>query len=293
MMKRLPSAVRMRMPLVRDALLLAFVMPALPARADTPALPASAALAEPSVYLAVGAAASVGPEYPGSDKRSFSVAPLLGLRYGRLRISSSRASSLLGPGSEGGGAGASADLVSTSEWKAGAALRVDQGRSSADSDALAGLPDVPPTVRGRFFVSYKVNADWSFGASVAQDLLGRDGGAFGNLDATRRGRLSERITWSAGVGLSLADRRYMRSFFGISDAVAKQTGRNGGKAYSPGDGLKDVSTGAELTIVLSPSWVAFAGAGVYRLLGQAAASPLTRSASGFNASAGIAYRWSL
>jgi len=235
----------------------------------------------------LGAAFMSSAEYPGSDQNKSRLRPLWAFQYGRWRLSSSRASAVLGFAADAPGPGASAELVSTKDWHVGAAFRVDSGRKASDSPYLQGLPDVKRTLRGRLYASYAISKQWSIGGNMSQDLLGRGGGALASIDLGYRRWITPRLEWTSGMGVTLANKRNMTSYFGISDAQAVQSGL---RPVAPGAGLRDVHLGTGLTTALTPHWIAFGNVGVSRLLADAADSPLTRRANSVNASLGIAYR---
>lgn len=258
------------------------------------ALAHNGALAQPdpvgdngaSSRFAIGADAAYGPEYAGAGNAALKLRPLWAYQYGRWRISSSGAGAVLGFAAETAGAGATAELVKTDRLRFSVGLRIDHGRQSSDSDDLAGLPDVRRTLRGRMSVSYALAPHWSAGASVSQDLLGRGGGALAAFDLGYRDRLTDRTHWSAGAGISLGDGTYLRSYFG----VPTQSARADRPAFEPGASLRDVHLGVGLTTAITPRWIAFGGVGASNLLGDAAASPLTKSRFGWSMNVGLAYR---
>ncbi len=235
----------------------------------------------------LGAALMSAPEYSGSDTQALKLRPLWAYQYGRLRISTSRAGALMGFGTDTPTAGASVELLQTDRFKFSAGLRIDSGRQASDSSALAGLPDIRRTLRGRVGASYRLDSHWSVGTGLSSDLLGRDGGALAGVDLGYRDRLTEHTEWSAGFGITTADAQYMRTYYGItSDASA----RSGLTAFRPGAGLRDVHTGIGLTTALDKHWIVFGNVGASKLQGDAAASPLTKSQSSIGGSIGIAYR---
>lgn len=238
-------------------------------------------------YL-LGAVLQDGPDYAGADRRQIKLRPLWAYQNGRFRISTSRASSLLGFGGEASGPGASLDLLSSERFRLGVALRMDSGRYSNDSPRLAGLPDVKRTLRGKLYLGYAFDKHWSAGASVSQDLLGRRGGAVAGLDLGWRVRQGAETEWSLGTGVSFGDRRYMQSYFGIGEGVAEQTHQ---PAYRLGGMARDLHAGLGVTRSFGRHWLGFAGLGVSALLGDAAASPLTQDKTAVSGSLGLAYRW--
>lgn len=244
-------------------------------------------VAEGARYL-LGVAALDAPEYAGADKRQFKLRPLWAYQNGRFRISTSRSNGLLGFGSEASGPGASADLLSSDRFKLGLALRVDSGRYSDDSERLAKLPDIKRTLRGRVYAAYAFDKHWSLSGSLSTDLLGHKGGSLLGLDLGYRARLGADTEWTAGAGLSFGDHQNMRSYFGISEAAALQSGL---PVYTPRSMLRDAHAGVGLTTAFNRHWLGFAGLGVSTLLADAADSPLTYKKSSVSGSLGVVYRW--
>lgn len=238
-------------------------------------------------YL-LGFNVSVGPEYPGADKQRVKARPLWAYQKGRFRISTGAAGGLLDLGGAASGPGASAELLRSDRLRLGVALRFDQGRDSADSDRLRGVPDVRATLRGRVYASYALSEGWSLGAAVSQDLLGRQGGMSLGLDLGYSASLGPLTTWQAGLGIGLGDRRFMRSYFGISESVAASSGY---AVFDPSNPLRDVHAGLGFRHGLSRHWLSFGGISYSRLLADAAASPLTRARGSSAVSLGLAYRW--
>lgn len=254
-------------------------------------LPESRAEEDPDSSLPVsryviGASVTSAPEYSGSGRRTTKLRPLWAYQYGRWRISTSRASSVLGFASDAVGPGASAELISSKSWRVGAALRFDSGRSSSDSEDLAGMPDVKRTLRGRFYAAYRFGEQWTLSGSVSQDLIGRRGGALASLDLGHQVRLGGQTELTGGMGISFGNARYMTTYFGVPRSAA----RPDRPAFAPSAGARDVHAGIGIMTALTPRWIAFANVGASRLLQDAAASPLTRHATGTSASVGLAYR---
>lgn len=244
------------------------------------------AVADGARYV-LGLALKSSPEYPGSDRQGFKLRPLWAFSYGRFTVSTSGASAVMGFAATPPGSGISAVLHQDAHWRVGASLRMDNGRASADSSHLSGLPDVRPTLRGRINTSYALAPGWSLGASLSQDLLGRLGGAELGLNLGWQRWLSPTTSISAGTAVSLGSRRFMQSYFGVDPVHAVASGL---AAFSPGAGIKSVGLGVGAMTLFSPHWVGFANAGVGTLLGQVADSPVTLRAASFGLTLGLAYR---
>jgi MipA family protein len=237
-------------------------------------------------YL-VGAMALSQPEYEGSERRIIKLRPLWAYQWGRFRLSTSRSAAAMNFASDPQGPGASALLVDGNRFRFGGALRFDSGRQSGDSPRLIGLPDIERTLRGRVFVGYKLSDRWDVSANVSQDLLGRQGGAVGSLDLGYHKRLGDNIVWSAGLGMSFANRQNMQTYFGITP---EQSATSKLPVFMASSGLRNVYVGTGFITSLTPRWILFGNAGASRLLGDAAASPLTGQQSSVSAGLGLAYR---
>lgn len=258
-----------------------------PAEASTPA--ATTTTTTPFNY-AIGVAYATSPSYAGSDERKSRLRPVLALQYGRFRLSSSRGSSVLRHGLDTRGSGASATLVENDRLDLSVSLRVDNGRDASDATRLAGLPEVRTTLRGRVSLSYALTERWSASASASQDLLGRAGGAQFNTGLQYAVNLTPQTRFNLGVGASLGDATFMRSQFGVADAVQGPGQGSALAPFAPGAGLYSVDAGMGVMTALSRRWVAFGAVTVSQLRGDARRSPLTVKPGGYSAAAGIAYR---
>jgi len=235
---------------------------------------------------ALGGSLGVAPAYAGGGSQQLKIKPLLAVRYGRFRVSSSGAAGLL---SEIGDAasGASADLLDNGHLKIGAALRFDSGRQSSDDVSLSGLPDIERTLRGRVYGSLDIGAGWSSYAGYSHDLLGRGGGGLGNLGVGYGWVPWRKLETTVTAGISWADGQHMRTYFGIAPAVALATGRT---AFVPSASLRDVHAGAGFRLPLEGRWLLFGGVAVSQLQGDAAASPLTKRATSIGGTLAVAWR---
>jgi len=273
-------------------LLLGLAMPA-PVRAQEVALPEDAE-APRRWTAAVGLVASVGPEYAGAARVGVTVQPGLGLRWGRVSLSSRSAFAVRG-GEPGAGGGLRVELLRSERWRSSLGLRWDGGRDEGDSPDLQGLGDVRGTLRARVSLGYRIDERWRLSSALSADTLGRGGGWLGEVGVSREGRLSADTGVSAGAVLGFAGERWQQNYFGIT---TEQSRRSNYAAYAPGGGLRDVvlSLGGRTAFSLgartaqTPRWAVFYGASISRLLGPTVASPLVRERQGWGLSAGIVAR---
>ncbi|MFG6449700.1 MipA/OmpV family protein [Roseateles sp. BYS180W] len=233
----------------------------------------------------VGAVWRFGPTAPGAEANSGSLKPLVALRWGRWRISSSSAGGMLGFGRGEAGPGASTELFRRDNVRLGLGLRMDSGRKSADSANTAGLSDVRSTARLRLYGSWALSPQWNWTSAVSTDILGRRGGMQFSTDISRLLLRTATQEVSLGAGLSAGNATYMNSYFGVPEGHARWA------TYQPGAGLRQANAGVGWLVLLRPDVVLTTGAGVTRLLGPAANSPMVERPSSWSVSMGLGYRY--
>ena len=207
--------------------------------------------------------------------------PAWAVRYGRFRIGSGRASSLMGTDA---GSGATALLVDDDRWKLSLGLRWDKGE---DGKALDDRPPADPvrsTLRMRLAGSWRMDRDWTVSLSGSQDILGRDGGALLALELGRSLPAWGGGRWSASGGFNWGNAQFLRSHYGSLAAP-------GWSAYEPGSGVVDAHVGIGAIWPAGPRWLLWTQANAVWLMGPAAASPVTERRGGLQLQAGAAWRW--
>ena len=241
----------------------------------------------PSARYLLGAAVVSQPEYDGASRRETKLKPLWALKFGRVRISTSGAGSLLGFGQEESAGGASTSFIDTDKLRVGVSLRVDSGRSSGDASTTQGLPDVRRTLRARLYTNYSLTKDLTIGATLSQDLLGHHGGMTLGTDLGWRFYKSRTLEWTSGFGISAGSAQNLNSYFGVPQSAVASSGK---PFYEPGAGLRDVHFGVGFIRPLSKHWLVYGNSGVSRLLGPVADSPLVEKRTGMSAGIGLAWR---
>jgi len=253
---------------------------------------ASAQAAEPVALEAsrdylVGASLASSAGHLGETDQRLSLRPLWAFQFGRFRLATGRASSLLSVGRETVDPGLSTVLATTNDWRLSTSLQWDEGRKSGTDPLLTGLPDVRDTLRGRASARLALGPRWSWSVSGSQDLLRRDGGFYLNTGLNYRYPVSDQTYWDLGVGAVWGTDLYRQTHYGIAPEAALATGR---APYSLGSGWERVSLGVSMTTALSRRWVAFGGLSLSQLQGAAALSPLVGRKAVYGATMGLAYR---
>jgi MipA family protein len=248
--------------------------------------PEASKAAPPRWEGAVGVSVLHSPTYLGSDDYKTRAVPGLFLRYGRFAITT--ASGFVTRSNDEVNRGVSADLVQRDNLRVTLSARLDGGRDPDADDFLRGLDRVRPTVRARLSAVRRFNSGLRVGLALSPDILGHRGGVLGDANLSYEWVVAPNLRAHAGVGITAADGRYMRSYFGVSEA---ESVRSGHPMYSPGAGLRDVGASFGLRAELGPRWVGYANAGALRMVGPTLDSPLTRGRSGWSSSAGLAWRF--
>lgn len=254
-------------------------------------VPADQAESLNDVRFVVGGVLANGPIYFGQRERRTGLRPMFALRWGKVRLSSSGAGSLIGEANAGG---ASADLFRTERMSLRVGVRIDRGRRVENdaSNRLEDLPRVRGTLRGRVALNLALDLDSSLSLTTAPDLLGRKGGTLIALGYySLLPALDDWIgvvgQWSLAAGLTAGDDQYMQSYFGIAPGAQRFA------PYEAKGGLRNANLGLGWRRAYGNKgqWVVFGGAHLQRLLGSAAKAPFVEKRSTWTADLGLAYRY--
>jgi len=236
---------------------------------------------------AIGMIATYRPEYQGAAERVVNLKPVIFLRYGRFTASSGGSGfATRRPGDIARGLGL--NVVDSDRVRLSLGLRYDGGRSAEDSGALAGMGDVKATLRVRAAASWRFDSPWRLGANWSIDAFGRGGGHYGEVNAAYEKHVSPSSILTLGSSLGLGGGTYMQAYYGVSE---EQAAASGYPVYTPGAGLREIIFAAGLRHEFNDEWTFLGGIGVSRLLGPAAASPLTLSPSGWGITSGAVWRF--
>jgi outer membrane protein len=205
------------------------------------------------------------PKFPGSESTRTSVMPVLSAQYGRYFIGGV-------PGS-GSPAAVGAFLLRDSGWSVGVGLGANlrSPRKESDSSRLKGMGDIDKTALGSVFVNY----DWRWlgvRSNIQTDIGGKNEGTTAALDLEARMPLGGGFMLSAGPGVTWADHKYQQTFFGVDSAQSAQSGLS---TFDAKSGINAVRFNLGSNYKVSSRWSVGARAGLGRLTGSAADSPIT------------------
>ena len=214
--------------------------------------------------LALGGGLAADPNFQGSDKYRVHPTLFIFAGYGPFFI---------------GFGGAGVNFYRAPGLRVGAIVSLGQGRDESTDARLTGLGNVDRTVLAGLFA---VHATRSYLARVVTqtDVGGEHHGTLVRLDAFGRFRAGERIGFFAGPGLTWGNGQYNQTFFGVTD---EQSVRSGFPAFSAGSGISNARFTVGTNYRFAPNWRLFGGLTASRLVGDAAASPITEEKNQYRA----------
>jgi outer membrane protein len=172
-------------------------------------------------HVTIGIGAAALADFQGSRHYQIQPAPIIDIEQGRFFAKS--------------GEGIGIKVINTTNFQAG--LSVNWMRGYDAKDVPEGIGELKSTFGGRAFVSGQFAG---FAATVAVTAPVFGGDAEGVLTSARIAypvRLSSSITISPAVGVSWADGKYMRRYFGVNE---EQAAASDLPVYQPSSGFKDV-----------------------------------------------------
>ncbi|WP_442808611.1 MipA/OmpV family protein [Trinickia soli] len=218
----------------------------------------------PTWRIRVGPSASFQPRYDGSDRYHLMGGPSIDIRYrDRFFLST--------------GEGIGMNVLTGPNWRVGVAASYDLGRRAADDlDHLSGMGNINPAPSLRLLGEYAISK--SFPLVLRADLrrnFGGDNGWIGDLGAYMpMPGSSETFSWFAGPTMTIADSRYMNSWFGVN---AQQSARSGYRQYDASAGIRSVGFGVSASLTVRKHWIVSADGAFQQLVGAAAHSPITQT----------------
>ncbi len=222
--------------------------------------------------LSLGGGANLTPAYPGAVRYHVQGLPFVDASYrGSLFVTDST----LGM-----------NLMHLHGLSAGLGFGLSGGRDHTDDALLRDTPDIGRTLQALPYIAYTMG-EFEIRLRAAQAVT--QAGQGGRLRASLLWRHRfNRLALTLGPELTYADRDYMRTWFGVSDATASAEHI---RAYHPGGGLEDAGVELSGRYFLTDRWSIIFSTGLHGLLHQASVSPIVRTAIQLHAGAGVAYHF--
>ena len=232
----------------------------------------------PRWRIELGAATTLEPLYDGAQRYRVMGGPTIDIRYRDRYFAST-------------GEGIGANVLGGRNWRVGIALTYDLGRRAADyASHLHGLGNISPAPVAKLFGEYVISKQFPLvlRADIRRDFGGADGwigdvGAYMPMPGS-----SKDFFWFAGPTATFADANYMNRWFGISRS---QSALSGYAPYKANAGLKSFGFGVSSVWFFRKHWFLNADVAIEQLVGSAARSPITESASNGVVDLTIAYQF--
>ncbi|MFZ3485496.1 MipA/OmpV family protein [Sphingomonas sp. 3-13AW] len=191
------------------------------------------------------------------------------------------------------GLGARLDLLGDSRVQVGPIFNFRGDRNSAkDGSGRAKLlADTDSSFEVGGYVGYRFGGnaygegEVAFDISLAKDVGGGHDGLIGAAQVSYAAYRSQKVFVNLDAQTSFGDKKYMRTFFGVTPEEAS---RSGLAAYRPDGGIRDIGAGVTAGYQLTPRWGLIARAGANRYLGDAKSSPVVDEGSKLQAAGGLA-----
>lgn len=225
---------------------------------------------EADLVVTVGVAPVMSPSWQGSKDFSLSLFPDLRINYRDVFFASVP---------EGMGF----NVLNRDGWRVGPLAKLRFGRDednggspfliAGGSKALLGMGDVKAAVEAGAFVekSFGARRGWRVRADIRRGFGGHEG-MIADVAINYRTRLG-RASISVGPRATIADARFMRTYFGIGLTQASRTGL---AQYDAGGGLLTYGVGATVIRPLDRRSALTLFSSIERLGAPAADSPLVR-----------------
>ncbi|HMA51092.1 MAG TPA: MipA/OmpV family protein [Magnetospirillaceae bacterium] len=222
-----------------------------------------------------GPGVSEQPTFMGSKRYRTSPSAILDIRYKDEFFLSD-------------GEGIGWNALTAPGFRAGIAVGYDLGRDTHDDPRIRNLPNIAFAPEPKIFAQY-----FLFPVVLTADLkkgIGGNNGIQGDVGAYIPLPLKQDKTWLLFVGpsLTMADGRYMNSYFGVSDTSSRLSGL---RQFTANGGFTNAGMGATSVYLIGVHWLIESDLGWRRLLGDAARSPITETKQQFVADLNIAYRF--
>ena len=244
------------------------------------------------MYVGLGIASA--PRYKGADDRDTNPAALVQVQWSNGIFLS--------------GLSLGMHLSDAPTVEFGPLLAIEPGRDASGRQKLTGVGGLePPLLAGlvetptgqtlRFtdirstlgaggFFNYYFDESLRLTSNVLYGAGENHNGLLLNLGVQKSLAVTAHHRVSMSAGMTWANRRYTREFFGVDPAAS-----GGTISYAPSSGVRDVQLTLNWNWELSNLWLLSSQLSATRLMGPAADSPYVDRRNGVSARTGLAYRF--
>lgn len=218
----------------------------------------------PTWQVELGLGSQFAPIADGLDRYQVQPGPVIDIRYDDYAFISS-------------GEGIGINFLTFSHFRIGAAVTYDLGRRvREDFSHLKGLNNIQAAPEAKLFAEYTLAKIFPLTLRVdVRRQIGATDGLIGDVGAyTPMPGSSKHFAWFAGPSATYGDRRYMNAYFGVTPY---QTTTSDYRQFDGQEGFKSAGLGISAAWLVTPHWIINVSSAANRLLGSAAASPITQT----------------
>lgn len=162
------------------------------------------------------------------------------------------------------------------------------GIGGSGSSELRGMGEVKSSATLNLGAHYSIFQGLDFSASTALPISHRENGKTAGFELSGTLHADERDKVTLSLGASLADSKYMQTYYGVTSAQAARTGF---KAYKPAAGLYEAKFTFGWEHRIDQRWAITGMLGSSTLVRDAANSPVTRRTTAPTAAVFASYRY--
>ena len=186
-----------------------------------------------SDHVTIGIGVAALADFQGSRHYQIQPAPIVDIEQGRFFAKS--------------GEGIGIKVINMSNFQAGVSVNWMRGYDA--EDVPTGIGKLKSTFGGRAFVSGQF-AGFSGTVAVTAPVFGGDAeGVFANARIAYPVQVTDSLTISPALGVSWADSKFMRRYFGVSEEQAFASDL---PLYQPSSGFKDIDARLAVNFELTP-----------------------------------------
>jgi outer membrane scaffolding protein for murein synthesis (MipA/OmpV family) len=156
----------------------------------------------------------------------------------------------------------------------GVRLYLDPPRNDTQSGKVSGLSPIPWRLERTAFANWWPVEFAQLQSSVRTGLGPNEDGTLAEFGSSFGAPLSPSVLLGGTIGMTWANGAWRQSFFGVNTTAAASSGLS---TFQAGGGWQDFQTSVGLEWKMSPQYRLDARLDQWRLLGAAAASPITQS----------------
>ena len=156
----------------------------------------------------------------------------------------------------------------------GVRLYIDPPRNDQQIGKVSGLPKIPWRIERTAFANWWPVEYAQLQSSVRTGLGPNEDGTLAEMGTSFGAPISPSILLGGTIGITWANGPWRQSFYGVNSMAAKSSGL---APFQAGAGWQDFQTSVGLEWKMAPQYRLDARLDQWRLLGAAAASPITQS----------------